>query len=153
VKKSNLRELVEQRIREKGIIPEEIRYREVKGKEVDPQDLRLSRISYDASGGKEWFLSFVDEEGLLAGFLRLRFPPDRGTALVRELHVYGAEAPISGEGKVQHQGLGARLLEEAEAIARDRGRERMAIISGVGVREYYRRHGYSLKGPYMAKNL
>ncbi len=163
VKKSNLRELVEERIREKGIVPQEIRYREIgfsKKTENDPADFRIERLDYRASGGKEIFLSSENGEGRIAGFIRLRFPrrggrPEitPGCALVRELHVYGTEVPLGGSGGVQHRGLGARLLEEAESAAREDGRDKMAIISGVGVREYYRKRGYSLEGPYMCKRL
>ena len=88
-----------------------------------------------------------DGDGLLAGCLRLRLP-EGDRALVRELHIYGQEVPLQGKGGIQHAGFGSRLLEEAED-----GRSRMLIISGVGVREYYRRHGYNLNGPYMEKRL
>jgi elongator complex protein 3 len=77
----------------------------------------------------------------------------RDCALIRELHVYGAEVPIAQEGDVQHRGLGASLLREAEDIAREHGTEKMVIISGVGVREYYGKRGYSPEGSYMAKRL
>lgn len=172
VKKGNLRELVEAKIREKGIVAEEIRSREVglRGKpgqkRFAPEDfalkrLELKRLDYDASGGKETFLSYEDKDGIIAGFIRLRFPPEGSrreingrTALVRELHVYGPEVPLEGaEAGVQHRGLGGRLLEEAETLAKDAGKEKMIILSGAGVREYYRKHGYVRLGPYMGKKL
>jgi elongator complex protein 3 len=165
VRKSNLRELVEERIREKGIAPNEIRYREVgfaeKGGEAGSlRDFALERLDYGASGGKESFISYENADGLIAGFIRLRFPGPNarsgftpGSALVRELHVYGPEAPIDGPGRVQHKGLGTRLLAEAEDIAREAGMDKMVIISGVGARAYYRRRGYSREGPYMSRSL
>ncbi len=163
VRRSNLRELVEEKIREKGITPQEIRCREIgfSKKTINgPADFRIGRFDYSASGGKESFLSFENDDGLIAGFLRLRFPgmstrPEitGRAALVRELHVYGSEAPLEGEGPVQHRGLGAKLLDEAEGIAREGGRDKMVIISGVGVREYYSKRGYRLEGPYMTKRL
>jgi elongator complex protein 3 len=165
VKKSNLRELVEEKIREKGIVPREIRYREIGlsgklNKKTNIADFRLERFDYEASGGKEVFLSFDNADGFIAGFIRLRFPSSgirpeitNEAALIRELHVYGSEIPIEAEGRVQHKGLGSSLLREAEGIARDAGRQKMVIISGVGVREYYRKFGYGLEGPYMAKKL
>ncbi len=164
VKKSNLRELVEARLREKGIAAMEIRSREIglRGRRFDPEDFTLKRFIYEAGGGKEHFLSYEDGDGLIAGFIRLRFPwksrraeINASSALVRELHVYGSEVPIEGSGRaaVQHRGLGAKLLEEAEALACEAGKNRMIIISGVGVREYYRKRGYSLLGPYMSKLL
>lgn len=148
VKKSNLRELVEQKIREKGIAPAEIRYREVKDRPARLSDFSIRKFGYEASAGRELFISCENDENIIAGFLRLR-----NTALVRELHVYGSEAPLSAEGRVQHRGIGSALLKEAENIAKDSGKERILIISGVGAREYYRKHGYSSSGYYMGKAL
>ncbi|MBU0532495.1 tRNA uridine(34) 5-carboxymethylaminomethyl modification radical SAM/GNAT enzyme Elp3 [Candidatus Micrarchaeota archaeon] len=152
VRKSNLRELVEAKLREKGIIPQEIRYREVKRKHIKLADFELKRLDYEASQGKEIFLSY-ENENLIAGFLRLRFPQETSVAFVRELHVYGSEVPISGNGKVQHKGFGSKLLQEAEEIAKENGKEKMLIISGVGVRPYYSKYGYSFSGSYMCRNL
>lgn len=152
VKKSNLRELVEKKIREKGIEPQEIRYREVRKNRSDISGFRIKRMDYDASGAKEVFLSYENER-FIAGFLRLRLPRNGSCALLRELHVYGAEAPLKMKGAVQHRGLGLSLLKEAENIASDAGKEKMLIISGVGAREYYAKHGYFLQGPYMEKRL
>jgi len=164
VKKSNLRELVEKRIREKKIIPKEIRSRELgpAGGYYNEEDFFIKRLDYTASGGTEIFLSCENEEKQIAGFLRLRINGskshrkelDETTALVRELHVYGNEAGIGKEGPVQHKGIGKRLLENAENIAREElDMKKMAIISGVGVREYYRKFGYKLTGPYVIKLL
>ena len=162
VKKSNLREIVEAKIKEKGIVPQEIRYREVglQKKPITLAEFEMQKMEYDANGGKEVFLSYENDEGLIAGFIRLRFPSqslrpeiDDSCALIRELHVYGSEVPLEKHGKVQHRGMGSNLLKEAEQIAYELGREKMVIISGVGVREYYRKQGYSLFGPYMARNL
>ncbi len=162
VRKSNLREMVESRLREKGIVPNEIRYREVGlnlNSKTNLDDFILERFDYEASKCKEIFLSF-EKDGFIAAFLRLRFPDessrpeiDGTTALIRELHVYGTSVPINSPGQVQHQGFGIRLLQEAEKIAQDNGRKKMVIISGVGVREYYAKHGYSRLGPYMSKIL
>lgn len=171
VLKSNLRELVENLIREKGIAPQEIRCREagLQGRRAPAATgFSMQRLEYRASGGKETFLSFENDVGLIAAFIRLRFPGNlessragSGTggaagpdaALVRELHVYGCEIPISGRGGIQHSGFGASLLKEAEEIAREGGWGRMRIISGVGAREYYRKSGYVLRGAYMEKTL
>lgn len=157
VKKSNLRELVDKKIREKGIRPMEIRSREVKNS--DFTDFEIKKLEYGASGGKEHFISYESDD-LIAGFIRLRLPGkiqrpeiDKTTALIRELHVYGSSTPLSEKGKVQHTGIGASLLKEAEGTAKDRGKDNMIIISGVGVREYYSKYGYSRKGPYMWKSL
>ncbi len=169
VKKSNLRELVEARLSEKGIAAKEIRSREIglQGRlrqgRFAREGFALKRLAYAASGGKEEFISFETDAGLLAGFIRLRLVPRSGCALVRELHVYGPEVPLGTAGgrhidrhagaAVQHRGIGSKLLEEAEAVAGGAGKERMRVISGVGAREYYRKQGYSLRGPYMYKVL
>lgn len=161
VKKSNLREMVESEIRKKKINPLEIRIREVGLQHKNSDDLELDRLNYDASKGKEIFLSYNTKEDFIAGFIRLRIPGDSHrseidskTALIRELHVYGKEAEIGSEGSVQHKGLGKKLLEEAERIAKeDFDRKKMVVISGVGVKEYYYKHGYSELGPYVAKKL
>ena len=163
VRKSNLRELVERAAEKKGIKIREIRYREVgRAERVDYSKVRLCRLEYEASGGREVFLSFEDvKNDVLIAFLRLRMPakPFRPeiterTALVRELHVYGPLVPI---GKLdarayQHKGFGSRLLAEAERIAKEEfDKNKIVVISGVGVREYYYKRGYRLDGPYVSK--
>lgn len=161
VEKSNLRELVDAEILRKGIISREIRAREIWGSEFPQKEAELMREDYEASGGKEIFLSY-EWKNKMVGFIRLRIPcsPFRkeigeNTALVRELHIYGSEAPIgSGSKEAQHRLFGSLLLKEAERIAKDEfGKEEMIIISGVGAREYYYRKGYSPKGPYVYKKI
>ncbi len=53
----------------------------------------------------------------------------------------------------QHRGYGKELIERAEEIASESGYEKLAIISGIGAREYYRKLGYSLDGVYMSKPM
>ena len=75
---------------------------------------------------------------------------------MRELHVYGSVVPLHSRDprKFQHQGFGTLLMEEAERIAREEhGSEKISVISGVGVRNYYAKLGYYLDGPYMSKML
>ncbi|WP_123620827.1 tRNA uridine(34) 5-carboxymethylaminomethyl modification radical SAM/GNAT enzyme Elp3 [Halorubrum sp. CSM-61] len=174
--KSNLRQLADQRAEEKGIVQRDIRAREVGHNDADPDpdDVVLDVMTYEAGGGTEHFISFEDPvRDLLVGFCRLRFPsfaPEQpgapGTeddpirreladaALIRELHVYGSEVAIGGDGDWQHQGYGTKLLERAEELARDAGYRKMAIISGIGAREYYRNKlGYHQDGPYVSKRL
>ncbi|MDO8339869.1 MAG: tRNA uridine(34) 5-carboxymethylaminomethyl modification radical SAM/GNAT enzyme Elp3 [Candidatus Burarchaeum sp.] len=167
VKHGNLRQLVDACMKERGIKCRCIRCREMglKGMKMEEAELKLERLEYAASGGKEVFLSFEDKKkDVLAGFLRLRLPgrPHRkelqGAALVRELHVYGRAVPIGGAGggraSLQHHGLGARLLAEAERIAgQEWHMKKLAVISGVGARDYYRRAGYALQGQYMVKKV
>ena len=174
--KSNLRQLAAQRAEERGIEIRDIRAREVgmNDEDPDPDDVELDVMTYEAGGGTERFISFEDPvRDLLVGFCRLRFPsfaPDQlgapGTesdairpeledaALVRELHVYGSEVGIGGDGDWQHKGYGRRLLEHAEELARDAGYRKIAVISGIGAREYYRNKlGYHQDGPYVSKRL
>ena len=167
--KSNLRQLAEQRAEERGIELRDIRAREVGMNEEtpDPADVELDVLAYEAAGGTERFISFEDtERDLLIGFCRLRFPNDpvrrelENAALVRELHVYGSEAGIArggetdGEREWQHRGYGRRLLRTAEDLAADAGFEKLSVISGIGVRQYYRRKlGYHQDGPYVSKRL
>ena len=121
----------------------------------------LRRLDYEASGGKEVFLSFEDEDETIFGLLRMRVASsavgNEDLAMVRELHVFGSEVPLGEKrvGATQHRGLGGQLLKEAERIARDEFQaRRVAIISGVGAREYFRSEcGYELDGAYMVKGL
>ncbi|GAX83381.1 hypothetical protein CEUSTIGMA_g10806.t1 [Chlamydomonas eustigma] len=86
-----------------------------------------------------------------------RQPELRGRcSVVRELHVYGTAIAVHArdQGKFQHQGYGTLLMEEAEGIARFEHRStKLAVISGVGTRHYYRKLGYHLEGHYMVKTL
>jgi len=118
----------------------------------------LHRYDYDASGGKEIFLSFEDDSGTLFGLLRLRIGrQDIYPSLVREIHIFGSEVPIGEQDDLaaQHKGLGSALMKEAERIARDEFEaDRIAVISGVGARDYFRHgFGYELEGHHMAKKL
>ena len=163
VDKSNLRELVERRLESAGKTINDIRYREAGLSHRKVGETRMVRINYGASGGKECFISLEDKtSGALAGFVRLRIPSatqiqpeiDKGTALVRELHIFGEETPLGETGQVQHRGFGSRLLQEAEKIAAEEYEcGKMAIISAVGVKQYYYKKGYSPDGPYVSKLL
>ena len=141
-----------------------IRCREVGLSENKHQkDLILNRIDYDSSGGKEVFLSYEDKNDSIYGFLRLRKPSERAhrievkdCCIVRELHVYGKSLKIGEreDEEVQHSGLGKNMMKESERISRDEfDAKRLLVISAVGTREYYKKLGYSLYGPYMAKSL
>lgn len=160
VKSSNLRELVENAAKEKKIKINEIRAREIRNAQFNHEKFSISTYTYTASWGKEVFISCEGEE-MIAGFARLRIPSesrsrwiDSTTALLRELHVFGEEIELNGNGSVQHMGIGSRLLMEAECIAKEEfGKKKMVVISGVGAREYYYKKGYRLLGPYVAKAL
>ncbi|TLZ72799.1 MAG: tRNA uridine(34) 5-carboxymethylaminomethyl modification radical SAM/GNAT enzyme Elp3 [Methanobacteriota archaeon] len=154
--KGDLRVRAQERLRAEGKRCHCIRCREIGlgQKRLAMEDAEFHRLEYDASGGREVFLSFEDRarEALVA-YARLRVC-DAGTFL-RELKVFGRVVPISVEpgDRWQHRGLGARLLAECERIAEEQGRPEILVTSGVGVRGYYRRFGYRRSGPYMAKPL
>ena len=138
-----------------------IRCREPKGKKVDWKKVELKVIEYEASGGKEFFIAAEEPENdVLIGFCRLRFPKEvlreeiiKDSALIRELHVYGTATAIGEEGLVQHRGWGKKLMQKAEEISLAHGKKKMVVISGVGVREYYRKLGYEKEGMYMTKRF
>ncbi|OGH67569.1 MAG: hypothetical protein A3J66_03900 [Candidatus Magasanikbacteria bacterium RIFCSPHIGHO2_02_FULL_47_14] len=168
---TNLRELLAHRLKQQGEVCVCLRCREISrhqgeiSKETSPQ---LFVEKYDTIGGTEYFLTFEDPQRIAVfGFLRLRLPTqqDPGVmttlseikecAFIRELHVYGQMVEI---GKTdaqasQHKGLGKKLVEAAEKIAAEAGFSKVAVISGVGVRGYYRKLGYKKVGTYMVKHL
>ena len=162
--KSNLRQLARERMAEHGWTCECVRCREVGHRDETPEDVELDVLTYEAAGGTEQFVSVEDfARDLLVGFCRLRFPDEpvrrelQDAALVRELHVYGSEVALGGDGADgghQHRGHGRRLMERAERLARDAGYDELAVIAGVGAREYYREQlGYRQDGPYVSKRL
>jgi len=169
VKAGNLHQLVDKWLKEHNQKCRCIRCREIfsiyrNNKQINSEfDFDLVVRSYKASTGKEYFISYEDKKNdLLAGFIRLRIPAnpfreeiDADSALIRELHVYGSEAEIGkiSNDSIQHKGLGKTLLAKAEEIALKTKKTKLLIISGVGAREYYKKFGYSLKGPYMFKNI
>ncbi|XP_060811944.1 elongator complex protein 3 isoform X2 [Bombus pascuorum] len=169
VEHGNLRELALARMKDLGTDCRDVRTREVGIQEIhhkiQPYEVELIRRDYVANGGWETFLSYEDPtQDILVGLLRLRkcsgdtFRPELKDrcSIVRELHVYGSVVPVNARDptKFQHQGFGMLLMEEAERIAREEhGSHKLAVISGVGTRNYYRKMGYELDGPYMSKML
>ncbi|XP_042294142.1 elongator complex protein 3 isoform X1 [Sceloporus undulatus] len=169
VEHGNLRELALARMKDLGTECRDVRTREVGIQEIHhkvrPYQVELIRRDYVANGGWETFLSYEDpEQDILIGLLRLRKCSEEtfrvelkgGVSIVRELHVYGSVVPVSSRdpSKFQHQGFGMLLMEEAERIAKEEhGSWKIAVISGVGTRDYYRKIGYELEGPYMVKRL
>ena len=161
-RESHLRQIVKKEAKRRGIICQCIRCREIGGREKQGE-LTFRKDTYQVSGGQEEFLSFVDQKNRLYSLLRLFLPEERKTifpclkkaAIVLELHTYGQALPLGGKKKEasQHQGLGRKLLEEAEKIAKDKGYSSLAVIAGVGTREYYRRQGYRLQQTYKVKEL
>lgn len=164
--RSNLRQELGSVLEADGWYCDCIRCREVKLQEVNLAEARLHIREYDASDGKEYFISKEVGHGKhrqLLGFVRLRitdtmathvFEELEGCALVRELHVYGVLQPTHEAGNMnaaQHKGIGKELMAKAEALADMHGRKRMAVIAGEGTRGYYEKIGYEDKGNYMIK--
>lgn len=163
-KLTNLRELVEAQLAQRGEQSRDIRAREVRGAPIAPEALHLAELRYTSGIGEEYFLQFVTAERRIAGFLRLSLPdpalaplhPDlAAAALIREVHIYGQALGIGQEaaGKAQHSGLGTRLIERAAEIARRSGYARLAVISAVGTRGYYRARGFADGELYQVRPL
>lgn len=169
---SNLRQILQER---KDLKCRCIRCREIKNEKVDPKKVKYKELVYEASGGKEYFLTF-EQKGKLCSLLRLRMPLQtnietmqrlvsttktqthfikelQNTAIIRDLHTYGKLIQIAKKEKnaSQHIGLGKKLIKKAEEIAKKENSSKIAVISGVGVRDYYRKLGYKLEGTYMVK--
>jgi len=172
ITKSNLRQLIETELHTRGQTCRCIRCREVGHQptndplECSPEDLRLDVQKYSASGGEELFLSLTEpSRDVLFGYLRLRavaepYRPELGPGrcqIIRELRVLGREVPLLGRAlgrTYQHRGLGRRLLAEAQRICTEEyGARRLFVLSGVGVKPYYRRLGFVDRGTYLVKSL
>lgn len=157
----DLRKDIELELREKGVKLKEIRYREIgfNQEKNNVNKLKLKVTRYNASDGKEHFLEIVNKQNVLFGLLRLRIygKGESKRAIIRELHVYGPALNLGEKGKIsQHIGLGKWLISEAEKIVSKNKLDKVSVISGVGVREYYRKLGYILEKnelELMSKNL
>jgi ELP3 family radical SAM enzyme/protein acetyltransferase len=140
-----------------------IRCREIKLQKVNIDDVHLMVREYPSSGGKEFFISYeAANEKILLGFCRLRLnsnfdntmPELKNCAFVRELHVLGQHTNLKGTtGNAQHMGFGRKMILKAEEIAIAHGFKKISIISGVGVREYYRKFEYKLENTFMMKEF
>lgn len=159
---SNLREVIQKEMKKRNLDCNCIRCREIK-ENFDPNEKAfLFREDYKASGGKETFLSFENKTRTkLFAFLRIRRSQDKNipvlenSSIVRELHTYGQQTPLEEKSlSIQHKGLGKKLIKEAEKITKkELNLSKIAVISGIGVREYYKKLGYKLDGEYMTKKL
>jgi len=172
----SLRQDIDEIIKEKKIPIKEIRFREVgfakenfKDRKLN-LDIKIKTTKYKASDGEEYFIQATNKDNILFGLLRLRIPSKhsiknpvveelKDAALIRELHVYGQAIDIGKENtqQGQHKGLGKKLMQEAEGIIKKISKKenikKIAVISGIGVRDYYRKLGYKLEKNYMIKNL
>jgi len=171
----SLRQDLDKILREKKIPIKEIRFREIgfaqKYSNKIDKKIKLKVLEYQANQGKEFFIQAVNKENVLFGLLRLRLPSKeslensviselKNAALIRELHVYGQAINLGekNKGPGQHKGLGKKLMKKAEEIVKKESKtnpevKKIAIISGIGVREYYKKLGYNLDKYYMTKNI
>lgn len=166
-KKTNLRQMVENRVEQLGVPLSEIRYRELNASDTNLESLELTILPYETTATQEYFLQWVTPENKIAGFLRLSLPKQDYVhqhatdlpvgpreAMIREVHVYGKVAGINEGGKnAQHLGLGKQLIEAACAIAQDNGYTKINVISSIGTREYYRSLGFVDKTLYQQRLL
>jgi ELP3 family radical SAM enzyme/protein acetyltransferase len=164
IDRPNMRELIEKKMLANGEWCKCIRCREIKMQRIPEEDVIFQIRHYEGSDGDEYFLSYETMNGkVLLGFLRLRcnkswqltMPELHGCAMIRELHVLGKHTSIGSgiEENTQHQGYGKKLVSIAENIARNAGYESISVISGIGVREYYRKLNYYDDSTFMIKNL
>ncbi|MCE1253591.1 MAG: tRNA uridine(34) 5-carboxymethylaminomethyl modification radical SAM/GNAT enzyme Elp3 [Anaerolineae bacterium] len=172
-RRTSLRQDALDELARRGLACQCVRCREIRGQHVDPANLHLDDLVYHPAHAEEHFLSFVTGDNRIAGYLRLSLPEEdennpyppglpadlfsdlRGAALIREVHVYGQSLAVGSEqsGAAQHAGLGKRLLQHAEEIARRRGFRRMAVIAAIGTRLYYQSRGFERGELYMVKEL
>ncbi len=160
-KVSNLRQVISGEAKKEGWSCQCIRCREIKDDYDKKEKLVLFREDYQASRGTEIFLSIEDNKRKnLYSVLRLRIPSSesllKNSAIIREVHTYGQQLAVGKKGiSAQHKGLGKKLIKEAERIVRNEFKDvkKIAVISSVGTRNYYRKLGYRLKETYMIKTL
>lgn len=164
-KRTSLRQDVHRELARRGQCCQCIRCREVRGQEIAAESLVFDDLVYQADYAEEHFLSYVTPDDTLAGFLRLSLPlpeaPDTGlsdlesAAIIREVHVYGQSIGVGqvSSGVAQHVGLGTKLLQRAAEIARNRGYDRITVISAIGTREYYLERGYHRGQLYLIQEL
>lgn len=163
-KVTNFRQLVDNELKKQGTRSADIRAREIRKKQVTADDLHLDSIDYTSSMSDEIFLQYITNDREIAGFLRLSLPHTdeaplvdelKQCAMIREVHVYGLAVGIgdSVEGRAQHLGLGTKLIEKAVEIAQSRGYQKLAVISAIGTRDYYRKRGFSDGQLYQIRDI
>ncbi len=172
VKLSNLRQVVHEELARRGQACGCIRCREIRRRAVTAEQLTLQVYPYATDLTDEYFLHFVtheqtDEPGLIAAYLRLSLPKTAaagsraflpelaGSAMIREVHVYGTALGIGAEsrGQAQHLGLGAQLLDAASALSQQAGFQRLSVIAATGTRAYYAARGFEQGELYMTRQL
>jgi len=171
VDKSNLRQLVNSEMQKHDVKCRCIRCREIGHKtlnedmELNEEDIGLVCSYYTASESEEIFISFVEQKtDVLIGYLRLRDINNSHRSelqkqpcmIIRELKVLGRELAFGQRTKkgVQHKGYGKELINEAERICSEEfDKKYLFVLSGIGVKEYYKKLGFRNNGVYMYKSL
>jgi elongator complex protein 3 len=164
-KLTNFRQIAEDELTRIGESSIDIRAREIRGETFSEADIEFKVTDYTTSVSNEKFLQFIvnknDKEKILA-FLRLSLPTVeqgidelKGSAMIREIHVYGSAVTIGErtQGKVQHLGLGTQLIEKAVHFAKEAGYKKLNVISAIGTKEYYRKKGFTDGDLYQYKEI
>ena len=163
-KATNFRQMVENSLEARGEHSHDIRAREVRLRTVHADQLHLEIEEYATSWGRELFMQLIAPDRAIAGFLRLSLPDRENpplvdeladAAMIREVHVYGQSIEIGEQqpGQAQHSGFGSGLIERAAELAHEAGYSRLAVISAIGTRGYYRKRGFADGDLYQIREL
>jgi len=162
--KSNMRQIVEKEIKDKGLKLNDIRSREIRDENITMDNLEEEIIKYATSVSTEFFISYkTKKDDKICSFLRLSIPKKRNnfinelsnSSIIREVHVYGQVVGIGkkDKGKSQHLGLGKKMINTAEDISKKNGFKYISVISAIGTRKYYEKLEFKREGLYMKKEL
>lgn len=161
-KLTNFRQIAERELEKAGQRSQDIRAREIKGQVFDPQNLRLDERWYETAVSHEVFMQYVLPDNKIVAFLRLSLPKIENfieeikqAAIIREVHVYGQSLAIGqkGEDNAQHLGLGTKLIARAKELASEKNFPKLAVISAIGTREYYRKRGFADGALYQVADI
>ncbi len=165
-KKTNFRQIAQQHLDKLGQQMKDVRAREIRHEEFNEDEIQLDEVKYETDVSQEIFLQFVlpkkNQPNKIVAFLRLSLPTQEPfikelseSALIREIHVYGRAVQIGQKGKQrpQHLGFGTKLIQKAKEISILAGYKKLAVISGIGTKEYYRKKGFNDGELYQLMNL
>ncbi len=158
---TNLRQKIQEIMKEKKLKCDCIRCREIKNQKYDKLNMKITK--YETNISKEYFLEYVTDENKIAGFLRLSVYKNKKSllidvpAMIRELHIYGTSLNLKEKSKLssQHSGLGTKLILKAEEIVKKEKMKKIGVISAIGTRKYYKEKNYVLENNYgyLVKNV
>ena len=161
-KKTNFRQIIELNLKKQKAEIKEIRYREIRGDVVEASELNIKQTKYETSVSTEYFLEYVTDKNKIAGFLRLSIPKIenyinelKNASIIREVHIYGQSIKIGqkDEGKAQHLGLGKKLILLSKELTKQNGFDKLAVISSIGTRVYYKKQGFEMKNLYQIAEI